>query len=106
MNEKLTSIREDLGKKGYSKEEEYFYHLNKELIESKRKELDRDRLEQERTDTKPIHWMKCPKCGDQMEELKISEIYADVCKGCQGIYFDQGELETLLEAKAPKSFFS
>jgi Zn-finger nucleic acid-binding protein len=104
MNEKASSIRKNLEKEGYSKEDEYFYRINRELIESKRKELDRTRAEQRASGVKSIHWMKCPKCGNQMDEVDFSGIHADQCSECQGVYFDHGEFETLLEAKMPKSF--
>ncbi len=86
-------------KKGYSKEEEYFYRINKELIERKRKEIA----------AKPVnesspHWMKCPKCSADMNEIDLAGIKVDQCVGCRGIYFDHGELEILIDSQEPKGF--
>lgn len=104
FKEKETSIRDDLKKEGYSKEEEYFYRINQELIEKRRKLLDDRRVEQLTNGVKSLHWMKCPKCGSQMKEISFSGICADQCSVCHGIYFDHGEFETLLEARKPKQF--
>jgi len=50
------------------------------------------------------NWMKCPKCGDHMEEIELMRIKVDKCVQCQGIYFDNGELQILLESQEPKGF--
>ncbi len=86
-------------------EEEYFYRINKELIDKKRKETDAQQsaqaaLEEKRT----LHWMKCPKCGEEMTEIELAGLKVDQCGGCRGIYFDHGELEILMESKEPKGF--
>jgi hypothetical protein len=96
----------DLGSSGITREEEYFYRRNQELIEKKRSELDRLRHERESEERKTLHWMKCPKCGGQMEEVDMVHIKVDRCSHCHGIYFDQGELETLMEAQEPTGFLT
>lgn len=98
------SLREELKRDGYSKEEEYFYRINRDLIEKKRSELNSKRNEQESKSAQTIHWMKCPKCGSQMNKMNISGIYAEQCAQCHGIFFDREEFETLLESRIPKSF--
>jgi len=85
--------------KGYSKEEEYFYKLNKDLIERKRKEKPLPVP----NDASP-HWMKCPKCSGEMVEVELAGIKVDKCAECQGIYFDHGELDILIESQEPKGF--
>jgi len=96
-------VQEDLKEKGYSKEEEYFYKLNQQLIEKKRKELDK-KHEEERKQTKSEHYMHCPKCGDSMEEIEYLGILVDRCKKCSGMFFERGELEILLDSKDQKGF--
>ena len=86
-------------KKGYSKEEEYFFNLNKELINKKRKE----HTAKASNEASP-HWMKCPKCSADMKEIELAGMRVDQCGGCRGIYFDHGELEILIESKEPKGF--
>ena len=90
----------DLKKVGYSQEEEYFYKLNKELIEKNREKASQAKAEDDRPDS----WMKCPKCGGQMEEIDLAGIAIDKCQSCQGIYFDNGELDILLQSKERGGF--
>jgi Zn-finger nucleic acid-binding protein len=104
MDSGENSIREDLKKEGYSKEEEYFYRINQELIKNRRKQLDEKRMERRAGGSESAYWMKCPKCGNQMREINFSGICSDQCTVCHGIYFDRGEFETLLEAKRPRQF--
>ncbi len=93
-----------MSKSGSSSEEEYFFKRNQELIEKRRKELDAEKAKQEIEGKRSLHWMKCPKCGSDMEEISLAQILVDKCTECEGIYFDQGELETLLESQEPKGF--
>ena len=97
-------MRDDLTKAGYSSEEEYFYKLNQQLIEKKRKRLDDERSEREEHDKRAAYWMICPKCGSKLEEVDLAHIKVDKCTGCQGIFFDHGELDTLLESQEPQGF--
>ena len=93
----------DQDRGNYNQEEAYFYKLNKELIERRRKELDAKKIEMTDQSNNP-NWMKCPKCGDQMEEVVLSLIKIDKCVKCRGIYFDDGELQILLDSQEPKGF--
>lgn len=94
---------EDLG---YDKEEEYFYRKNQELLAKKRAELDAQRQSQESAQLKELHWMRCPKCGQQMQEQDRGGVKIDVCSGCGGVFFDKGELELLLRAEEPAGLLS
>ena len=97
-------MAEELKEHGYDREEEYFYKKNKELLDQMRQKLDVKRDEQEAQAQKGQHWMKCPKCGSNLNEVSVLGIKVDQCTQCHGIYFDKGELEILLEAKEPKGF--
>jgi hypothetical protein len=68
-------------------------------LESRRRELDRIRLEQERDFEDQPFWNICPHCGEPLEESEFGGIKADRCEACGGIYFDRGELELLLSLK-------
>lgn len=42
--------------------------------------------------------LKCPSCDSEMAEREhgyCSQIYIDVCPGCQGVWLDKGELQAL-----------
>ena len=41
------------------------------------------------------HWMKCPKCGWDLEPTVFRGVTIDRCYHCGGTYLDAGELETL-----------
>ena len=97
-------VRNDIAQPGYDQEEAYFYKKNKELLEKRRKELDAQK-DQQTDRTQMPYWMRCPKCGEQMNEVDLSGIKVDQCSGCQGMYFDAGELQTLISAQEPKGFF-
>ena len=44
---------------------------------------------------KELHFMHCPKCGMKMQDMKMRGVDVEVCFSCNGIFLDQGELETL-----------
>jgi Zn-finger nucleic acid-binding protein len=39
--------------------------------------------------------MKCPKCGMGLIEIDYKDIKVDKCSGCEGVWLDAGELETV-----------
>ena len=84
-------------------EDKYFYERDRELIEKLRTKAEAERKELERKHRKEAHWMKCPKCGQNMEETKMGPLLVDRCKECGGIYFDAGELDVLLAAEKDNS---
>lgn len=82
-----------------------WYDENQDLLDERREKLDsrRERIESERH--RQSYWMRCPKCGTAMEEINLSGILVEQCIGCGGLYFDHGELETLLIIEERKGFF-
>ncbi len=103
MEERVT-LHDEFKKEGYSKEEQYFYKLNRELIEGRRARLDERRATRRAENETKAHWMRCPKCGSKMQNLDLFQIEMERCRHCHGVYMDQDELETLLETKQPKTF--
>ena len=97
---------EELKEHGYDKEEEYFYKKNRELLDKMRRKLDTGRAEQKSKSRQDKHWMKCPKCGSNLEEVELLGIKVDQCTQCHGIYFDKGELELLLESQVSGGFLN
>ena len=51
--------------------------------------------EAERAERRKLHWMHCPKCGAQLEEIEFRGVRVDKCFGCGGVFLDDGELEQL-----------
>ncbi len=79
----------DANERKRSKEEEYFQRKEMEAKEKTRQRL----VAEERERVKQASFMRCPKCGDKLEEVKFEEILVDRCTSCKGIWLDHGELE-------------
>ena len=77
----------DEGKR--TKEEEYFHRKEMEAKEKARQRLATE--EKERLRQASI--LRCPKCGENLEEITFQEIQVDRCTGCKGVWLDPGELE-------------
>lgn len=77
------------------KEEEYFareeFERKKKLEEEKQKKL----AVSEKKKIQELHHMKCPKCGMELIEIDYKGIEIDRCSGCEGVWLDAGELETV-----------
>lgn len=84
-------------------EEEYFA---REDVEKKRKlavEQSKALVAAKKEELKKLHFMKCPKCGMDLQTVAKGKVDVDVCFHCQGVWLDQGELETLLSHGLEKS---
>ena len=84
-------------------EEEYFARMEFERLRVKALEKEAKLKEAECAKLKDLHYMCCPKCGHAMVEVELEGIKVDKCTTCKGIYFDDGELEQILE-KQPGRF--
>ncbi len=49
---------------------------------------------------KEVHWMHCPKCGQQLVTEKCDSVEVDVCPSCKGVWLDAGELGTIVESRS------
>ena len=79
-----------------NQEEEYFA---REEIEKKRKLAIKQAQEMEkkqRQELKALHYMKCPKCGMDLQTLNKGPVEVDTCFNCHGVWLDKGELEQLV----------
>lgn len=78
-------------------EEEYFarveFEKRRKALEARQARIQAD----ERTRLKELHFMRCPKCGMELVEIELKGIKVDRCVACQGIFFDGGEIDQLLE---------
>jgi hypothetical protein len=87
-------------------EDKHFYERDQELIEKLRAKAEAERRERERKHRRESHWMKCPKCGSDLEEIPMGPVKVDKCKECAGVYFDAGELDILLAAEKGDSLLN
>lgn len=81
-----------MNRKPSEKEEEHFarieFERKKKLEEEKHKKF----IEGEKKRLKELHYMKCPKCGMELIEIKYQGIEVDKCWACEGVWLDAGEL--------------
>ena len=74
-------------------EDEYFKKQDAEL----KKKLREGLSEEEKEELKKLHHGHCPKCGIDLENIKKFDVELDVCPDCKGLWFDDGELERVIE---------
>ncbi len=72
-------------------EDEYFARQEAELLEKQRLAAGSAAAEAERRS----HFMKCPKCGHDLEAVHYESLTIDRCTNCAGVWLDPGELEQL-----------
>jgi hypothetical protein len=78
-----------------SSEEEFFA---REEAEKKRKlaaEMLKRQTQEQRDTAQKLHFMKCPKCGQDLVEVAFKDVQIDRCFHCNGVWLDSGELEHL-----------
>jgi hypothetical protein len=82
-------------KKPSNEEEEYFAreeaNRRHAMATEKARQLEQEHL----SELKSLHWMKCPKCGFDLEPVKFHDLTIDKCFHCNGTWLDAGELEAL-----------
>ena len=61
------------------------------LRAAKEKESKAEQAEKERH----LHWMKCPKCGQNLETTVLRDVEIEICGACGVIVLDHGELDAL-----------
>ncbi len=81
------------------REEGWFRANEAKLIEEARQrrlQAEQKRQSEEAASARARYWKKCPKCGNDMQTQSIEGVDVEKCPQCEGIFFDRGELETLL----------
>ena len=91
-------------------EEAYFHRQEMERLQRQAKEKAALMEDEHKRQLKEQHYMHCPKCGMDLHEFDFKGVKLDRCSGCGGTWFDQGEMEQLLNRGEMfdrlKSFFS
>ena len=78
------------------KEEEFFKRQELEKLRKLREEAAKKMREEERQRLKDLHWMRCPKCGMELQEVEFQGVMVDTCLECGGTFFDEGEVMKIL----------
>ena len=85
------------------KEEEYFARIEFEKRRKILEEQERALEEAEKIRLKELHFMRCPKCGMELQEIELRGVKVDKCFTCEGVWLDAGELETLVQMEKKMS---
>lgn len=78
-------------------EQEWIHRQEAERLRKLREREAADTAEAEKRRLKELHWMRCPKCGMELAEIDYRGVEVDACFSCGGMFFDQGEVETLAD---------
>ncbi len=79
-------------------EDEYFA---KQEIERRKKwaqERASSMATEEKERLKQLHFMKCPKCGMDLQTIDLHGVSVDQCATCGGVFFDAGEIDQAMQA--------
>ena len=74
-------------------EEEYARKQEMELLAKRKKDAEAKRAQEEKEALKAQHFMRCPKCGQPLQEERYHMVHVDRCSACAGVWFDAGEAE-------------
>ena len=76
-------------------EDEYFARQEIERRKLWAKEQAAKMAVDEKENLKKAHWMKCPKCGMDLQEIDLHGVKVDQCAHCGGIFLDASEIDQL-----------
>jgi uncharacterized protein len=82
-----------------STEDEYFAREDAERLRKLAAEQRRKLADAEREALRKQHFMRCPKCGMELKELRFRDLQVDRCFSCNGTWLDAGELEKLAKGE-------
>lgn len=95
----------------YKGEDKWFMEQERNAIEEMRKQREQHMEEyknehnkSEREKLRLAHWLKCPKCGNDMEVIKLDDVEVERCTVCAGLFFDAGEFDSLVLRKQEGRF--
>lgn len=83
-----------------STEDEYFARSEAQLKRKLAEERQAKLLVEDRERERQLHFMKCPKCGMQLEEIEFGGVKVDKCFHCEGLWLDKGEVDSLTQKDA------
>lgn len=84
-------------------EEEYFAKENAEKLRKLTHERTQALEDERKEELKRLHWMRCPKCGTELQTVRFRGIEIDRCFSCGATVFDGGELEKIGVSDAEQS---
>ncbi len=76
-------------------EDEFIAKEEAEKTKRLKEQLKEQHSDEQREQTKAVCYMKCPKCGADLNEVTFRGIKIDRCLNCDGVWLDEGELDKL-----------
>ena len=76
-------------------EDEYFARQELERRKKWAAEQAAKMANEEKERIRQAHWMKCPKCGMDLQEIALHNVKVDQCANCGGIFLDAGEIDQI-----------
>lgn len=76
-------------------EEEYFVREEAEKLKRLAIQKNQQLAQAEKTRLKETHWMRCPKCGMELQPILFKGVTIDKCFSCSGVFLEDGELEKI-----------
>jgi hypothetical protein len=95
MSEDKDYLGEKLRLLERARENAYFRKMDQELV-ARLRQQDATELEEA---IRIFTHMRCPNCGEPLQEVTYHQVKIDECIGCGGIWLDKGELEQLAGPK-------
>lgn len=88
-------------------EAQYFFLQDQKMLREYHRALDEEKKLEDAVRKRDLHWMKCPKCGNDLVEIEANGVYLDRCTSCKGIFLDSSEeWELPLDLDRKESFIS
>jgi hypothetical protein len=78
-----------------AREDVYFRKINQELVEKLRQQ----NAEDIEAAIRDYVRLRCPKCGEPLQEITHEQLTIDECSGCGGVWLDKEAFEALLGPK-------
>lgn len=91
-------------KKPTAAEEDYFAREEAEKLRRIHQERLRQEGEAARADRKKLHFMKCGKCGWDLQTIAWRDVEIEKCFHCGVVVLDDGELEKLAGHESPETW--
>ncbi len=83
-------------------EQEYFLREDVEKLRLLALKRQKRMARAEKEELRRLHWMRCPKCGDELHPVDFRNIKIARCFSCHGTWLDEGELEKMAGSNGHK----
>ena len=90
-----------MAEKPSREEDDYFARQEYEKLRDLANRKKEGMAEDDEVAQKELHWMHCPKCGLELQEVEFRGVQVDTSFACKGMFLDGGEVEKILAHEEP-----